>query len=108
MDDFKNLEASGYLGEIILPKDGAFAELPFILQKDNKVYKGRIDRIIITDNTVYIYDYKTFPVRDREIDELKEKYRFQMNIYSDACRNLFSLKTKSFIVFTHKPVSIEI
>ncbi len=108
LDDFKNLEASGYLGEIILPKDGAFAELPFILQKDNKVYKGRIDRIIITDNTVYIYDYKTFPVRDREIDELKEKYRFQMNIYSDACRNLFSLKTKSFIVFTHKPVSIEI
>lgn len=108
LNDFKKLDDSGLLSEIIMPSDKSFAELPFILQKGSKVYKGRIDRIIIKDNTAYIYDYKTFPVNDSEIEELIEKYRFQMNIYSEACRGLFSLKTKGFIFFTHKPVSIEI
>ena len=82
--------------------------MAFTLQKNNRVYKGRIDRIIIKDDTAYIYDYKTFPVRTSEIPELTEKYRFQMNIYSEACKEMFSLKTKSIIVFTHTPVVVEI
>ena len=106
LNDFKKLDDSGLLGEIILPRDNSYAELPFTLQKGNRIYKGRIDRIIIKDDTVYIYDYKTFPVSDREMEALMDKYRFQLNIYSEACRNLFSRKTESFIVFTHKPVSM--
>ncbi len=108
LNDIKKLEDSRYLNEIILPVDRAYAELPFVLQKGNKIYKGRIDRILVKDNTAYIYDYKTFPARDREIPELIEQYRFQLNIYSEAVRDLFSLQTKSFILFTHVPLSVEL
>ncbi|MEW6110053.1 MAG: UvrD-helicase domain-containing protein [Nitrospirota bacterium] len=107
-DDFKKLEASGLLSEIIMPKDNSFAELPFVFRSGNRVYKGRIDRIIIKDNAANIYDYKTFPVRSSEITGLIEKYRFQMNIYKEACSKLFSLKSKSFILFTHEAISVEV
>jgi ATP-dependent helicase/nuclease subunit A len=105
---FMRLENARHLREVILPSENAFAELPFILQKDGKVYKGRIDRIIIKGSTAYIYDYKTFPVRDREISDLMEKYRFQMKIYGEAVNKLFSLKTRSFIFFTHRPLIMEV
>ena len=108
LNDFKKLEDSGLYEEIIIPKDRSFAELPFAIQKGDRIYNGRIDRIIIKDETAFIYDYKTFPASDKEIVELKEKYRFQMSIYSEACSRLFSLKTKSFILFTHKPVLVEL
>lgn len=108
INDLKKLEDSGLLKEVIMPAKNSFTELPFTLQKDNRVYKGRIDRILIKDDTAYIYDYKTFPASDAEIKELMGKYRFQMNIYSEACKEMFSLKTKSFVLFTHKPVSVEI
>jgi ATP-dependent exoDNAse (exonuclease V) beta subunit len=119
--DFLKLEESGHLKEIIMPVPStspfpslsgevkrAYAELPFILQRGDRVYKGRIDRVIIRDNIAYIYDYKTFPVSEREIEELSEKYRFQMEIYSAACRELFSMKTRSFILFTHRPYLVEV
>ena len=108
INDLKKLEDSGLLEEVIMPAKNSFVELPFTLQKENRIYKGRIDRIIIKEDTAYIYDYKTFPVSSAEIEELKGKYRFQMNIYSEACKDLFSLKTKSFIIFTHTPVCVEI
>lgn len=108
LNDFKKLDNSGFLQKIILPTGRSYSELPFVLQKKNSIYKGRIDRIIIRDNTAFIYDYKTFPINDSEIEELTEKYRFQMNVYSEACGKLFSLKTKSFILFTHKPAVVEI
>lgn len=108
LNDFKKLEDSGLLKEVIMPDKNSFTELPFTLQKDNRIYKGRIDRIIIKNDTAYIYDYKTFPVSSAEIEELRGKYNFQMKIYSEACRDLFSLKTKSFILFTHKPVVVEV
>ncbi len=108
LNDLKKLEDSGLSGEIISPKDNSFSELPFTLQKGDRIYNGRIDRIIIKGDTAFIYDYKTFPVGDKEIEGLKEKYRFQMSIYSEACSRLFSLKTKSFILFTHKPVLVEL
>jgi ATP-dependent helicase/nuclease subunit A len=108
LNSFKKLDNTGFLSKIIMPTENSFAELPFVLQKGSKVYKGRIDRVILNDNTAFIYDYKTFPVSNREIKELIEKYRFQMNIYSEACRGLFTFPTKCFIFFTHTPVTVEL
>jgi ATP-dependent helicase/nuclease subunit A len=105
--DFKKLEDAGLLRDIILPADNAYAELPFILQKGKKIYKGRIDRIVIRNNTAFVYDYKTFPITDSEIPRLKEQYRFQMHMYREAAEKLFSAQAKSIILFTHVPVAIE-
>jgi ATP-dependent exoDNAse (exonuclease V) beta subunit len=107
-EDFKKLDLSGYLRDVILPQVNSYTELPFILRKGNTVFRGRIDRIIIKDETAVIYDYKTFPVRERELPELIEKYRFQMEIYRAASEQIFSLKSKGYLLFTHAPLLIEV
>ncbi len=106
--DFGKLAVSGYLDEIILPQDKAFAELPFILEAGNTVFKGRIDRLIVRDGSVLIYDYKTFPVRDSEFPELLDKYRSQMSVYRTAAQKLFSFKVTGYLLFTHKPLLLEV
>lgn len=107
-EDFKKLDLSGYLRDVILPQVNSYTELPFILRKGNTVFRGRIDRIIIKDETAVIYDYKTFPVREQELPELIEKYRFQMEIYRAASEQIFSLKSKGYLLFTHAPLLIEV
>jgi ATP-dependent helicase/nuclease subunit A len=107
-EDFSKLDRSGYLHDIILPQKNAFSEQPFILEKDSTVYKGRIDRIIIRDSQAYLYDYKTFPVTERELPELIDHYRFQMDIYRAAAERLFSMKSKGHLFFTHLPLLVEI
>ena len=108
LDDFKRLLDSGFLDKIILPRANAYSELPFILARNDKIYKGRIDRIVVEDGTALIYDYKTFPVKENELGGLREKYSFQMSIYSEACRDLLQLNTKCFIIFTHNQFLIEL
>jgi ATP-dependent helicase/nuclease subunit A len=106
--DFGKLLASGYLRDIVLPRKDSYVELPFILQKGKTIFRGRIDRIILKDNIACIYDYKTFPVKDKELPELLDKYKFQMDIYRDAAEKILSLKTKSYLLFTHTPLLVEV
>lgn len=107
-NDILNLERSGYLRDIILPQAGSYSEMPFTIQKKNIIYRGRIDRIIVRNSTACIYDYKTFPVSDRELRELIDHYRFQMDIYGEAAGRLFSMRTKGYLLFTHIPLLIEV
>lgn len=102
--DISLLKQKGIWQDIILPipERQDYTELPFILEVENAIYSGRIDRVIVKDDIYNIYDYKTFPVREDEMDYLLKEYSFQMNIYKQAVRRLFTTKAvKSFIVFTH-------
>lgn len=101
-EDLKNMKDSGLLEEIIMPRDNSFAELSFILQRGDWVYKGRIDRVIIENGMACIYDYKTYPVTEKEIPELKEKYSFQLQLYREAVERIFSVKTEGYLFFTHE------
>jgi ATP-dependent exoDNAse (exonuclease V) beta subunit len=106
--DFEKLSAYGYIKDIVLPLQNSYVEIPFILQKGKIIYRGRIDRIILKDNVAHIYDYKTFPVKEKELPELKDKYSFQMDTYREAAEKIFRLKIKSYLLFTHKPLLVEI
>ncbi len=100
--DIELLKTKGVWQSIILQRENSFSELPFVLGHDDVVYTGRIDRIIVEDGIYKIYDYKTFPVKEKEVEYLLKKYTFQMNIYKQAVRKLFNTNAvKSFIVFTH-------
>jgi ATP-dependent exoDNAse (exonuclease V) beta subunit len=80
----------------------AFSELPFVLDADEAIYAGRIDRVIIDSNIYKVYDYKTFPVKEDEIAYLLRGYSSQLDIYKRAVKELFQPKgVKSYIVFTH-------
>jgi ATP-dependent helicase/nuclease subunit A len=108
LTDFQSLKANRHLDNIILPRENSFAELPFILQKGNTVFRGRIDRVIIENNIAVIYDYKTFPVKDEDMPLLSEKYRFQMDVYKEAVSKILSLKTKAYLLFTHVGLLAEV
>ncbi|MBZ0157467.1 MAG: UvrD-helicase domain-containing protein [Alphaproteobacteria bacterium] len=100
--DLERLDRAGYLGEIILPRERSFAELPFILEQGRFMYKGRIDRVIIREGTAHIYDYKTYPVAEQEIPELSERYAFQLDIYRKAVECLFSVRARTYLFLTHE------
>jgi ATP-dependent helicase/nuclease subunit A len=105
--DFEKLSLSDYLRDIVLPSKNSYVELPFILQKGKTVFRGRIDRVIIKDNVAHIYDYKTFPVKEKELAELTDKYRFQMDIYREAAEKILKIKSKCYLIFTHLPLLVE-
>jgi ATP-dependent helicase/nuclease subunit A len=105
--DFKKLSASGYLKDVVFPCRDSYVELPFILQKGKTIFRGRIDRIIMKDNIAHIYDYKTFPAGEKELPDLIDKYRFQMDLYREAVEKIFKLRTKSYLLFTHMPLLVE-
>lgn len=88
--------------EVIKPQPNSFAELPLMYHDGTTLWTGRIDRIIVTPNEVSIYDYKTFPVKDKEIPSLKQEYyENQLKHYATACAEMFPRKKiKTFLVFT--------
>lgn len=106
--DIRKLLASPLFSAILLPTDNGHTELPFILQRGSTVYRGRIDRVIIQDGTAHVYDYKTFPVKEKEVGPLADQYRFQISIYCEAVEKLFKIKTKGYIIFTNRPELVQI
>ncbi|MBI4687580.1 MAG: PD-(D/E)XK nuclease family protein [Nitrospirae bacterium] len=113
-NDIAILKGKDIYQDIILPQENAYAELPFILEVEQKtltpesqspipvVYSGRIDRVIVKDGWYHIYDYKTFPAEEKDLEYLLKEYSFQLSIYRKAVKELFNTKNvKSFILFTH-------
>ncbi len=108
LGDVLKLKRVGLLDEVIMPKKNSYSELPFVLEMGRKVYKGRIDRLIVKPDRVLVYDYKTFPAREAELDELAEAYRPQMELYREAASRLFGLAARSYLIFTHIPRVTEV
>ena len=85
-----------------MPRKDSYTELPFILEDEEVVYTGRIDRIVKDPETYNIYDYKTFPVKEKEMEHLLKKYSVQLNVYKKAVMKLFSTQSvRAYVVFTH-------
>jgi ATP-dependent helicase/nuclease subunit A len=96
------LKKCGVWEEIIAPKKDSFAELPFLCKTGDTVFNGRIDRVIKKNGTHHVYDYKTFPVKEQDIDYFVKEYTFQLSTYKKAVRELFNTdNVRSFIIFTH-------
>ncbi|MGQ9678911.1 MAG: UvrD-helicase domain-containing protein, partial [bacterium] len=90
--------------EVIKPQPNSYAELPLMYQDGTTLWIGRIDRLILKPDEVRIYDYKTFPVEEKEIPALKQEYyENQLKHYAAACAELFpGRRIKTFLVFIHK------
>ncbi|MDA8326034.1 MAG: UvrD-helicase domain-containing protein [Nitrospiraceae bacterium] len=110
LGDIDAMDKQGILEEVVLPRQKlkAFSELSFVHHAGKTLYKGRIDRLLIKDGALHVYDYKSFPVRKRETGELVEKYRFQMELYREAAQDIFRLPARAFLIFTHIPEILEI
>jgi ATP-dependent helicase/nuclease subunit A len=71
---------------------------------------GIIDRVIITENEVFVIDYKTHRLTTpEEIATLEETYRPQINLYCKGAKQLWPNKTvRGFLLLTHKPQLVPI
>jgi ATP-dependent helicase/nuclease subunit A len=104
-----NLQSDTAVWSIIAPQPNSFAELPITYSDGDTLFTGRIDRVIVTDAEVRIYDYKTFKVAKKDIPALaREYYDGQLRFYEEACRRLYpGKKVTSYIVFTATPTIVE-
>jgi ATP-dependent helicase/nuclease subunit A len=103
------LSESGLMEKVVTgPNESAYTELPFTLEIGRYAYNGRIDRVIIQDNTAYVYDYKSFPVKPEEEEALIQQYGKQMSRYKRAVENLFGYKTKAYLVLTNEGRIVEV
>ena len=100
-----NLQSAIAIWSIVKPQPNSFAELPITYSDGETIFTGRIDRLIVTDTEVRIYDYKTFKVTKKDIPALaKEYYDGQLKYYESACSRLYpSKKVSTFIIFTGLP-----
>ncbi len=99
------LKTTPEIWEIIAPRPDARAELPIMYSDGSTLWSGRIDRIIETENEIRIYDYKTFPVKQGEIDNLTREYhQAQLRHYAAAMRRMKpNKKVSTYIIFTALP-----
>ena len=91
--------------DIVKPQPGSYAELPITYSDGETIFTGRIDRVIITNTEVRIYDYKTFKVARKDIPLLaKEYYDGQLKYYEAACSRLYpGRKVSTFLIFSALP-----
>jgi len=101
-----NLQSEVAVWEVIRPQPSSHAELPIMYTDAGTTFTGRIDRVIVTETEVRLYDYKTFDVRKKDIPELARKYYDgQLKHYEKACSRLWpGRKVSSFLIFTALPL----
>ncbi len=61
-------------------------EMPFVLPWEGRIMEGRIDLVYERRGKIYVADYKTDQVTDREIPGVMHDYRHQARIYTEAVR----------------------
>ncbi|HEX9021249.1 MAG TPA: UvrD-helicase domain-containing protein [Nitrospirota bacterium] len=75
-------------------RDGSYSELPFLLKKENALISGMIDRVVIKDDTGHVVDYKAILIEnEKSLADWKEHYRPQVQLYCEAVKNIFQLKS---------------
>ena len=67
-------------------------------EKDEVLLQGIIDAFIVEDDGIILVDYKTDRVREGE--ELRERYRKQIMLYSDALEAILGKKVKRRVLYS--------
>ena len=92
----------------------AYNEVPIQYRQGNggneTMVFGIIDRVIITENDVFVIDYKTHRLTiPEQINELGEYYRSQIELYCQGAQLLWPEKNvRGFLLLTHKPQLVPI
>ena len=79
----------------------SYSELPFLYRKGHAFVSGKIDRVVIKDNTGYVIDYKAIVIEnDDALKSWLDHYRPQIEIYCNAVKDIFALqKVEGFLLF---------
>jgi len=74
--------------------DNAYSELPFLYKKGHALISGIIDRLVIKEGTGFVIDYKAILIEnDAARAAWKDHYRPQIQIYCEAVKEIFGLRS---------------
>ncbi len=77
--------------------------------KPTRQVRGTIDRIAVTEDTVFIADFKTTASPPRSADEIPDHIIAQLAIYGSLVSNMFpAKKIRCFVIYTSGPEAIEL
>lgn len=80
------------------------AEVPISGYIDGNPFQGRIDRLLITDETINIVDYKTDRKPASAHEDIPESYLKQLEKYSKALQSIYPKhKIRKFLLWTEGP-----
>lgn len=100
LDIFEKKELIPFFGK------GSLAEVPVIGTIDEQPISGQIDRLAITENEVWILDFKTNRFVPKKVPE---NYQKQLKAYRDLIKNIFPDKiVKSYILWTETMTLVEV
>lgn len=92
---------------------GSRAEVPLIgvvaLGDGSRALAGRIDRLALTGDTVWIVDYKTNRPPPRDLEDVPMVYRRQMAAYREALRAVYpGRRVRCVLLWTDGPYTMEL
>ncbi len=86
--------------------NNAYNEVPIMYQQDTDTVYGFIDRLVITDDKIFLVDYKTHELHSpNDIDLLTTRYIPQLRLYQQGVAKCWpDLPVECFLLFTHNAV----
>lgn len=83
-----------------LPTKNIFPEIEYYKDKDNDttLIQGIIDAYFIEDGKIVLLDYKTDKVEN--IEELREKYKKQLDLYKDALLRATNMEISEVLIYS--------
>ncbi|MBP2229713.1 ATP-dependent helicase/nuclease subunit A [Azospirillum agricola] len=88
---------------------GSRAEVPLVGVVGNRTIAGRIDRLTIRGDTVWIVDYKTNRPPPRVLDDVPAVYRRQMAAYRAALEAVYpGMGVRCVLLWTDGPFAMEL
>lgn len=88
---------------------GSRAEVPLVGVVGDRVLSGQIDRLLVTDDAVWIVDYKTNRPPPRTVAEVAPLYLRQMASYRAAIAGLYPGRTiRCLLLWTDEPRLMEL
>lgn len=88
---------------------GSRAEVPLVGLVGGRALSGRIDRICVTDDAVWIVDYKTNRPPPREVEKVPVLYLQQMAAYRAALSRIYPGKdVRCVLLWTDGPFMMEL
>ncbi len=79
----------------------SMAEVPITGLVGNKLISGQIDRLLVTDDEVFIIDYKTNRPPPKDVQNVPQLYINQMKAYADIMKDIYKgKKIRTALVWT--------
>lgn len=84
---------------------GGLSEAPFSGHVGGQLISGQIDRLIVTDEQVFIVDYKTDQTPPLQPSHVPAQYLKQMAVYRDVLRSIYPKReVRCALLWTQQPL----